>query len=317
VAPVNELWVIFGFVFVAAILGIESLYWLFIGTRGAKKAVDRRLALSERNAAKSEVFDILRHERGVSDSSSFAGLNDFLVQTGMRLSKFGLALSTVLTGVAITAVLSVLSINMWIAAIIGLTTGPALVGLYLIRARSKRVGSFARQLPDALDVVVRGLRIGHPFTTAIELVAREMPDPIGTEFGMTTDEMSFGQNIETAVNNLYRRVGQDDLHLLVIAVTVQGQTGGNLAEVLARLSTLMRERFTLKLKIRTLSSEGRLSAWILSLMPFILVGVVSLMSKDYFAELTGRPLLGPTLIYSGGSLVIANIFIYRMVNFKV
>jgi tight adherence protein B len=144
-----------------------------------------------------------------------------------------------------------------------------------------------------------------------------MPDPIGTEFGMTTDEMSFGQNIETAVNNLYRRVGQDDLHLLVIAVTVQGQTGGNLAEVLARLSTLMRERFTLKLKIRALSSEGRLSAWILSLMPFILVGVVSLMSKDYFAELTGSPLLGPTLIYSGGSLVIANIFIYRMVNFKV
>jgi tight adherence protein B len=317
VAPVNELWVIYGFVFVAAILGIESLYWLFIGTRGAKKAVNRRLALSERNAAKSEVFDILRHERGVSDSSSFAGLNDFLVQTGMRLSKFGLALWTVLTGVAITAVLSVLSINMWIAAIIGLTTGPALVGLYLIRARSKRVGSFARQLPDALDVVVRGLRIGHPFTTAIELVAREMPDPIGTEFGMTADEMSFGQNIETAVNNLYRRVGQDDLRLLVIAVTVQGQTGGNLAEVLARLSTLMRERFTLKLKIRALSSEGRLSAWILSLMPFILVGVVSLMSKDYFAELTGSPLLGPTLIYSGGSLVIANIFIYRMVNFKV
>jgi tight adherence protein B len=317
VAPVNELWVIYGFVFVAAILGIESLYWLFIGTRGAKKAVNRRLALSERNAAKSEVFDILRHERGVSGSSSFAGLNDFLVQTGMRLSKFGLALSTVLTGVAITAVLSVLSINMWIAAIIGLTTGPALVGLYLIRARSKRVGSFARQLPDALDVVVRGLRIGHPFTTAIELVAREMPDPIGTEFGMTADEMSFGQNIETAVNNLYRRVGQDDLHLLVIAVTVQGQTGGNLAEVLARLTTLMRERVTLKLKIRALSSEGRLSAWILSLMPFILVGVVSLLSKNYFAELTGSPLLGPTLIYSGGSLVIANIFIYRMVNFKV
>jgi hypothetical protein len=84
VAPVNELWVIYGFVFVAAILGIESRYWLFIGTRGAKKAVNRRLALSERNAAKSEVFDILRHERGVSDSSSFVGLNDFLVQTGMR-----------------------------------------------------------------------------------------------------------------------------------------------------------------------------------------------------------------------------------------
>ena len=103
----------------------------------------------------------------------------------------------------------------------------------------------------------------------------------------------------------------------MIAVTVQGQTGGNLADVLARLSTLMRERFTLKLKIRALSSEGRLSAWILSLMPFILVAVVSLMSKNYFEELLGSPLFGPFLFYCGISLVVANIFIYRMVNFKV
>jgi tight adherence protein B len=220
----------------------------------------------------------------------------------MRLSKLGLGVWTGLIGAVIAVGLCLLSINVWIAAIVGVTTGPALVGLYLMRARSKRIERFARQLP---------------FTTAIELVAREMQDPIGTEFGMTADEMSFGQNIETAVNNLYRRVGQDDLHLLVIAVTVQGQTGGNLADVLARLATLMRERFTLKLKIRALSSEGRLSAWILSLMPFILVGVVSLMSKNYFDELTGSPLLGPVLLFSGASLVIANIFIYRMVNFKV
>lgn len=313
----NELWVIYGFVFVAAILGIESLYWLVFGLRGAKKAVNRRLALSGRNAATSEVFDILRHERGMSDNSSLAGLNDFLVQTGMRLSKFGLALWTTLIGVVTAIALSLLHINLWIAATVGVTIAPSLVGFYLIRARSKRIERFARQLPDALDIVVRGLRIGHPFTTAIDLVAREMQDPIGTEFGMTADEMSFGQNIETAVSNLYRRVGQDDLHLLVIAVTVQGQTGGNLADVLARLSTLMRERFTLKLKIRALSSEGRLSAWILSAMPFILVGVVSLMSKNYFAELTGSPLLGPVLLYGGVSLVVANIFIYRMVNFKV
>ncbi len=313
----NELWVIYGFVFVAAILGIESLYWLVFGLRGAKKAVNRRLALSERNVATSEVFDILRHERGMSDNSSFAGLNDFLVQTGMRLSAFGLTLWTVGIGVAIAVGLIVLSINVLIAAVAGVILGPALVGFYLMRARSKRIERFARQLPDALDVVVRGLRIGHPFTTAIELVAREMQDPIGTEFGMTSDEMSFGQNMETAVNNLFRRVGQEDLHLLVIAVTVQGQTGGNLADVLARLSTLMRERFTLKLKIRALSSEGRLSAWILSLMPFILVAVVSLMSKNYFEELLGSPLLSPFLLYCAVSLVVANIFIYRMVNFKV
>ncbi len=311
----DELWLIYGLVFAAAILGIESLYWLVFGSRGAKKAVNRRLALSERNGGKSEVFDILRRERGVSDNSG--GWNDFLVQTGLRVSKFNLILWTAGVGATLATALSLLSVRVWIAAVVGLIAAPTLVGLYLARARRGRIERFARQLPDALDIVVRGLRVGHPFTTAIDLVAREMQDPIGTEFGMAADELSFGREIGTSVSNLYRRVGQDDLHLLVIAVTVQGQTGGNLSDVLARLASLMRERFTLRLKIRALSSEGRLSAWILSAMPFILVAVVRFMSKDYFEDLIESPLLGPTLLYCGASLVIANIFIYRMVNFKV
>ena len=104
---------------------------------------------------------------------------------------------------------------------------------------------------------------------------------------------------------------------LPISVSVQSQTGGNLAEVLARLATLMRQRSTLQLKVKALSAEGRLSAWFLSAMPFILYGAVRLLSKDYFAELTGSPVLVPALVYAGVSLVVANFVIYRMVNFRI
>ena len=182
---------------------------------------------------------------------------------------------------------------MWIAAGIGLIVAPALVGLYLARARRKRIERFAQQLPDALDIIVRGLRVGHPFSSAIELVAREMRDPIGSELGITADEMTFGQDIVSAVTNLYRRVGQEDLVFLAIAVSVQSQTGGNLAEVLARLSTLMRERVTMQLKIKALSAEGRLSGWFLSAMPFVLFGVVSLIRQELFQRVAGQPAARP------------------------
>ena len=191
------------------------------------------------------------------------------------------------------------------------------VVLYLAVIRRRRIDSFTAQLPDALNIIVRSLRIGHPFVSAIGFAAREMRDPIAAELAITAEEVTFGQDVTTAVVNLHRRVGQDDLLFLVTAVSVQSQTGGNLAEVLGRLATLMRQRSTLQLKVKALSAEGRLSAWFLTAMPFILYGVIRLLSKDYFGELAGSPILVPALVYGGISLVVSNFVIYRMVNFKI
>ena len=119
-------------------------------------------------------------------------------------------------------------------------------------------------MPDALDVIVRGLRAGHPFRVALGLVAREMPDPVGSEFGIVADEIMFGLGQSAAIDNLFPRVGQEDLSFFSTAVNIQNQTGGNLAEILSRLSTMLRSRSKLRLKIRALSSEGRLSAIFLS-----------------------------------------------------
>src|SRR3984957_14448597 len=292
----NQLWVIYGLVFFAAILEIESLYWLIYELRGNKKRINRRLSLGERAAAQAQVLDILRRERGFADfnSPALTRLNDFFVQTGLRVSKTALTLWTLMVAAVISVPLWFF-LPQWQAAGIGLIVAPPLVGLYLSITRRRRIERFAQQLPDSLDIIVRGLRVGHPFSSAIELVAREMRDPIGTELGITADEMTFGQDVVTAVSNLYRRVGQEDLVFLAIAVSVQSQTGGNLADVLARLATLMRERVTMRLKIKALSAEGRLSGWFLSAMPFILFGAIQLVATDYFGGLKGTPFLVPSL----------------------
>lgn len=315
----NSLWLIYGLAFVAGILLIEGLYWLYFDLHGTKKAINRRLALSETSKSQGQILDILRVERGFADfeNPTLTKLNDFVVQTGLRLSKTVVAAVTAVGVATIALVLMAFSVSPLIAAAAGAIGAPAAVAVYLAGSRRKRIDRFAQQLPDALEVIVRGLRVGHPFSSAIELVAKEMPDPIGSELGITADEMTFGQDVNTAVANLYRRVGQDDLLFLTIAVSIQSQTGGNLANVLERLGTLMRQRITMTLKIRALSAEGRMSAWFLSAMPFVLYALVQVTSPSYYTELRGTDAVIPALIYGLGSLLVANFVIYRMVNFKV
>jgi len=244
-------------------------------------------------------------------------LNEFLAQTGLRISIFALGSWTASLGVAVALALSPFLSHLWAAAATGLVAGSLIVVLYLSIVRRRRIDRFTAQLPDALNIIVRSLRIGHPFVSAIGLAAREMRDPIAVELAITAEEIGFGQDVTTAAANLHSRVGQDDLLFLVTAVSVQSQTGGNLAEVLARLATLMRQRSTLQLKVKALSAEGRLSAWFLTAMPFILCGAIRLLSNDYFGELARSPVLVPALTYGWISLIVSNIIIYRMVNFKI
>jgi tight adherence protein B len=188
--------------------------------------------------------------------------------------------------------------------------------LYLVRQRSQRISSFGEQLPDAIDIIVRGVRVGLPFISAVALVAREMPDPVGTEFGMLADEIGFGLDIRSALDNLYRRVGQPDLLFLTVSVSIQAQTGGNLGEILSRLSRLMRNRATMRLKIRALSAEGRASAITLSAFPFILFFFVNFISPTYYGAIRSNPIVEPAIYLGLISLFVGNVIMYRMVHFK-
>ena len=183
--------------------------------------------------------------------------------------------------------------------------------------RQRRIARFGEQLPEALDVIVVECVSGTRFPSRSVSSPAKCPTPSDQNSPMTADEIAFGQDIKTAVDHLYRRVGQEDLLFVVVAISVQSQTGGNIAEVLSRLAHLMRDRSKVYLKIRALSAEGRASAKFLSAMPFILFAVVCLVSPAYFGEVRNHPLIAPALIYALTSLLIGNLMMYRMVNFRI
>ena len=166
------------------------------------------------------------------------------------------------------------------AALFSATVLP-LFALRMLRGRRQK--RFAAQFPDALDIIVRSLRAGHPVPIAITMVAREMTDPIGSEFGIVADEITYGADLETAMRNLYGRIGSDDLPLFVTAVAIQGSTGGNLGEILENLSGVIRQRFKMRRKIRALAAEGRASAMILSALPIGMFVVIQVIAPDFYA----------------------------------
>jgi tight adherence protein B len=312
------LWIIYALVFATVLLAVQATYWLVFRMRTAQKSVNRRLALAQHLSNPTAVLEALRQERGFADFENplLRWLNDFLTQTGLRIDRNLLALSAFGIGGLLFLVLSLTLSFGFISLGIALVTSVSLVLLFLRFTRNRRIARFADQLPDALDVIVRSVRVGHPFSTALGLVAKEMPDPIGTEFGMTCDEIAFGLDVRRAVENLYRRVGQEDLLFVVVSVNVQLQTGGSLAEILLRLSRLIRHRSKVRAKIKSLTAEGRMSAIFLTLMPFILFGVLYLVAPGYYAVAKGHPATMPALVVALSSLAIGNIIMYRMVHFK-
>ena len=221
-----------------------------------------------------------------------------------------IALSLALT-FAFSLVLGIL-----ISLALGVFAAVGVIYFYLSNKRSRRISAFSEQLPNAIDVIVRGVRVGLPFSSAARLVAQEMPDPVGTEFGMVADEVAFGLDVRTALQNLYRRVGQEDLLFLTVALIIQTQTGGNIGELLARLSRLIRSRAELRLKVRALTAEGRTSAVFLSAFPIILLLALYFLSPSFFDPVRPPEILEPAVAFGLGMLIVGNIIMYRLVNFK-
>jgi tight adherence protein B len=314
----SDISIVFLLTFLAATLTIYGAYWFFVFNRRGQKIINRRLELSKSLANASDVLEALRQERGFSNFSNptLRQLSDWLTQTGLRVEHRTLGLIFLTVFLALVVILSTLLGFGLIPLLLGFLTTTGVIFLALNRQRRRRIASFGEQMPDAIDVITRGVRVGLPFPNAVALVAREMPDPVGTEFGMLGDEIAFGLDVRSALENLARRVGQEDLLFLTIAVSIQIQTGGNLGEVLTRLSKLMRSRINMRLKISALSAEGRLSAVVLTALPFVLFMAINFIAPNYYGSVRGNPIVQPA-IYIGLFLLLAgNVMMHRMVNFK-
>jgi tight adherence protein B len=200
------------------------------------------------------------------------------------------------------------------AAVIAAFVLPLAVLLFM---RSRRHGKFAAQFPDAMDIIVRSLRAGHPVPVAVGLVAQEMPDPIGTEFGIAADEITYGADVEAAMRNLYFRVGQEDLPLFVTAVSIQGSTGGNLSEILENLSRVIRERFKMRRKIKALAAEGKFSALFLSGLPVAIFLLLQVVAPNFYGIVWNQSLTKMGLGLAGTWMVLGNIVMYKMCSFRI
>jgi tight adherence protein B len=315
----NELTIIYIIIFCAVLLAVQGGYWFFTERQRVRGAVNRRLLLAKQIGSAQEVFEELKRERGLIglDIKHFARLNKLILQTGMRLDAKWLIVVAFSLGLLFFLLIGLAFGYGLISLILSVICAALSMVLFLALARRKRIARFSEQLPDSIDVIVRGVRSGYPFTVALGLVAKEMADPIGTEIGMTADEISFGSDVGAALDNLFYRVGHEDLLYLTMALKVQTQTGGNLAEILSRLARLLRERAMLRLKVRSISAEGRLSAVFLSAMPFVIFSIISLLNSDYYGGVRDHPLIMPSLFLGLTLLAIGNVVIYRMVNFKV
>jgi tight adherence protein B len=240
-----------------------------------------------------------------------------VIQSGLTLGINKLLLMFALFGATAFGLAMIWRGNAIDALLISLFCGVVLPYLFLRILRGRRQKAFGAQFPDALDMIVRSLRAGHPTPIALTMVAREMRDPIGSEFGIVVDEITYGADLETALRNLYFRIGQDDLPLFVTAVAIQGSTGGNLGEILQNLSTVIRQRFKMRRKIRALAAEGRASAIILSSLPIAMFLIIQIVAPEFYASVWDIPLTKQWLAGACVWMGIGNFIMYRLVNFKI
>jgi tight adherence protein B len=284
-------------VLVAVLLLFEGLYLTWQTYRGpSSQRLGRRLGADP--TARASTIPLLRQQ----EASRFPLIDSLLAhwnkkqqatlwlqQSGSDWTLARLAATCVTTAsVTLLLVSAVLHQPMWLALLATLLAAIA-PGAWIARARHRRLKQLETQLPDALDLIVRALRAGHAFSSALQMAATEMNEPLASELRLTHEEVNFGVPLDQALLGLEERVPLMDLRYFVVAVLVQREAGGNLAEVLSNLSRLVRERLKLLGRVRVLTAEGRLSAWILSLMPFMLFALIATFNPKFMEPLWNDP----------------------------
>jgi len=317
----NQMWIFIGTVFfTVALLSQAMIIPVFGEGRQTRKKLKARLGELEREIGQGSFSSLLREkylrelsplERSLEQLPFMAPLTEMIEQAGHSFLAHRLVLAAIGLGVTGAAGAWTFTRNPLIA-LLAAGMGAALPFLKIARDRTQRIQKVEEQLPEAVDMMKRALRAGHPFSGAIKLVSEELEAPLGKEFGTTFADLNYGNDVRRAMLGLLQRIPSVPVMALVTSVLVQKETGGNLAEILGQISTVVRGRFRLERKIRTLSAEGKLSAWILALVPIVLFGVITVTTPDYLPTLTQDP-FGQKLIMAGGVMAVIGILWIRKI----
>ena len=314
------IWLIYLMVFCGGFLALQA--FMGAGRQAAVKVkmANDRLRRMQTEETQADVVAKIRKSRSLTETGDLKGaliwLNNLVLQSGLPLgaNKIYYILSGMMVSLGLMFFL-VKGTLFWAATGIVLGLILPILGLkFLVKRRRNKA---VTQLPEALDVIVRSLSAGHPVPVAMALVAREMSDPIGSEFGIASDEVSFGSKVSTAIQRLADRIGHDDFELFSAMIRLQERTGGNLAELLRANAKTTRDRQKMRLRIKACSAEGRMSAMILNIAPIALFMLIKFTSPDFYGDVSDSDLIKPAFIGVAIWMTIGNLVMRKMINFRI
>ncbi len=326
--PFDPVYLAYGGIFLFVLLLVEGLFYLIADSRrGSIHSINRRLRMLESGANSKEVLYRLRRtpagtEGGLAQSllekTPLARLDSLITQAGMTVTTNRmLGVMGAIFGVCLIFFGAFMGVPLITNLIVSLFFSIGLPVMFLFNRKSRRLKKFGEQFPDSLDLIVRSLRAGHPISTSMALVSKEMSDPIGTEFGIAVDEMTYGLDLRDVLLNMAGRIPLQDLHYLVVSISVQHGTGGNLAEVLSGLSSVIRDRYRMFSKIKALSAEGRMSAMILGGLPIGVTAAIWVINPTYFIKFMDDPLFPVMMSIGVGLLLLGILVMWKMVKIRV
>ncbi|SNT18325.1 type II secretion system F family protein [Tropicimonas sediminicola] len=314
---------IYGLIFVAVLVLVEGIYLTAFGKSiSLNNKVNRRLELLEKGGGREEVLEQLRKEMTQHMNSGGIPLYSILAD---KAQKANIAFSPaqlvmimfVLSGVAFAGLTVATEAGLAVRIVVALAMGVGGVYMWVNSKAKKRLALIEEQLPDAVELMVRSLRVGHPFSSAVNIVAREVPDPLGSEFGVIADESAYGRDISDSLKSLAERMDMQDLRFLAVAVTIQQQSGGNLAEILDGLAKVIRARFKLFRRVKAITAEAKWSGMFLSVFPILALVGINVIQPNYYDDVKETAAFIPACLVVGTFLAVNVVFMKIMVNIKV
>lgn len=315
--------IIYGLIFIGVLVLVEGLYLVAFGKSiSMNSRINRRLEMLNKGGGRAEVLDQLRKEMRQHMNAKNIPLYSLLANKAQKatIAFTPKQLTGVMAGLSVVAFVGLslgteTEVPIRIAMSIGIGIGA--VYFWVSTKANKRMSMIEEQLPDAVELMVRSLKVGHPFASAVQIVAQEVKDPLGTEFGVIADETAYGKDVGEALKEMAERLDMQDMRFLAVAVTIQQQSGGNLAEILAGLAQVIRARFRLFRRVKAITAEAKWSGKFLSAFPLMALVVINLGDPHYYDEVRETPMFIPACIAVGLFLSV-NLFVMRtLTNIKV
>lgn len=311
--------IIYGLIFIGVLVLVEGIYLVAFGKSiSLNSRVNRRLEMLEKGSRREEVLDQLRKEMQQHMDSKTIPLYSLLSEKAQKaaIAFTPKQLIMLMGGVAVLAFFGLTvgtETEPPVRALISVGIGIGAIYFWVSSKAGKRMGMIEEQLPDAIELMVRSLRVGHPFSNAISIVSKEIQDPLASEFGVIADESAYGRDVGEALKDMAERLDMQDLRFLAVAVTIQQQSGGNLAEILAGLAKVIRARFRLFRRVKAITAEAKWSGKFLSAFPIVALIVINVSDPHYYDDVKDHAMFIPACFLVGIFLAL-NLFVMRVLT---